>query len=59
MSNQISSERFFSGSSSFSRTILLPRPVDGNNVVAKLKDGILTLTIPKAEDRGSVKVAVE
>jgi HSP20 family molecular chaperone IbpA len=43
----------------FSRTIWLPRPVDPNKVSAKLQDGILTLTIPKAEDKGSVKVDVE
>ena len=58
-SNQITSERFFTGSSMFSRTIWLPRPVDPNKVSAKLQDGILTLTIPKAEDKGSVKVDVE
>ena len=58
-SNQITSERFFTGSSMFSRTVWLPRPVDPNKVSAKLQDGILTLTIPKAEDKGSVKVEVE
>jgi len=58
-SNQISSERFFTGSTTFSRTVWLPRPVDPNKVSAKLKDGILTLTIPKAEDKASVKVEVE
>jgi len=58
-SNQISSERFFSGSSMFSRTIWLPRAVDAKKVSAKLQDGILTLTIPKAEDKAGIKVEVE
>ncbi|KAG8987205.1 hypothetical protein FRB90_003547 [Tulasnella sp. 427] len=33
--------------SSFERTVWLPRPVDAQNVVAKLDHGILTLEIPK------------
>jgi HSP20 family protein len=34
---------------SFSRSVTLPVEVDGENAEAKLKDGILTLTLPKAE----------
>ena len=39
---QIASERTLTGQSSFSRTIWLPRRVDGANVTAKLEDGVLT-----------------
>ncbi|KIO30267.1 hypothetical protein M407DRAFT_20731 [Tulasnella calospora MUT 4182] len=35
--------------SSFERTIWLPRPVDAQNVSAKLDHGILTLEIPKLQ----------
>jgi HSP20 family molecular chaperone IbpA len=45
--------------SSFSRTVWLPRVVDEKNVSAKLADGVLVLTIPKAEDKVSTKVAIE
>jgi hypothetical protein len=57
--NQLSAEREFSGSSTFTRTVWLPRPVDANSVVAKLQDGILSLNLPKAEDKGSLKVRIE
>ena len=56
---QISSERTFTGESSFSRTIWLPRRVDGSNVSAKMEDGILTIRIPKVEDSQSVKVNID
>lgn len=60
----ISTERPQGGSvmtstSSFSRTVWLPRVVDESHVSAKLMDGVLTLTIPKANDKASVKVAIE
>lgn len=58
----ISAERpssVISSSSNFTRTVWLPRPVDGASVSAKLQDGVLTLTIPKADDKGSVKVAIQ
>ncbi len=58
-STQLSSERTFSATSSFSRTVWLPRRVDGNNVSAKLSDGILTLRIPKAEDKESVRISID
>jgi HSP20 family molecular chaperone IbpA len=41
------------------RTVWLPRPVDGNNVAAKLHDGVLTITVNKMEDKASVVVPVE
>jgi len=34
---------------SFSRSYVLPVPVDGDKAQAALKDGILTITIPKQE----------
>lgn len=57
--NAISTERLFSGTTSFTRTVLLPQPVDSSKVTAKLSDGVLTVTIPKAADTGSVQVNVE
>lgn|SRR6185295_5198244 len=35
---------------SFSRMVELPRPVDSNKVSAEFKDGVLTVTLPKAEE---------
>jgi len=40
-------ERFFGR---FHRTISLPRVVEANKVVASYKDGMLTVTLPKAEE---------
>lgn len=59
LSTQLTSERTFTSSSSFSRTIWLPKRVDGSGVSAKLSDGILTIRVPKAEDKESVKINVE
>ena len=39
----------------FSRSFNLPDNCDGNNVSAKLKNGVLTLTIPKVEKVRNVK----
>ena len=58
-SNAITNERNFSGSSSFSRTIWLPRPVDASGVSAKLVDGVLSLRIPKAEEHGATKINID
>ncbi|EIW59489.1 HSP20-like chaperone [Trametes versicolor FP-101664 SS1] len=58
-SNALSTERVFSGTSTFTRTVVLPRPVDSSKVTAKLSDGVLTVTVPKAEDVGSVQVNVK
>ncbi|KAK0221819.1 HSP20-like chaperone [Armillaria fumosa] len=57
--NQISAERQVWSNSSFTRTVWLPRPVDSSGVSAQLKDGVLTVTIPKAEDKASVVVPVQ
>ncbi|KAK7690015.1 hypothetical protein QCA50_006657 [Cerrena zonata] len=58
-STQITSEREFVANTTFTRTVYLPRPVKSDDVVAKLNDGILTVSVPKAEDVGSVKITVE
>lgn len=36
------------GHGTFSRTFELPAPVDGDSIVADLRDGVLTITCPKA-----------
>jgi HSP20 family protein len=40
------------GHGRFSRAFTLPEPIEVENVAADLKDGVLTITIPKATDRG-------
>ncbi len=55
----LSVERSFVDSQTFTRTVWLPRPVDSEKVTAKLSHGILTIKIPRAEDKASVKVLVE
>jgi len=40
-------ERFYG---KFRRSVTLPTQVDANNVSASYKDGILTITLPKAEE---------
>ncbi len=37
----------------FSRTLILPCPIRPEGVRANFKNGILTITLPKAEERGS------
>ncbi|CAE6491456.1 unnamed protein product [Rhizoctonia solani] len=44
--------------SSFSRTLWLPEPVDGKRASAELNDGILTLRIPKREQPGPERIAI-
>ncbi|KAJ7095876.1 HSP20-like chaperone [Mycena belliarum] len=56
-STQIAAERSVIGK--FSRTVVLPQPVDSDKVGAKLEDGILRITLHKALDKGSVAVSVE
>ncbi len=43
---------------SFSRVIPLPCEVDANRVAAELRDGVLTITLPKAESAKPRKIAV-
>lgn len=58
-SNQLTTERLYSGTSSFTRTVWLPRAVDSSKITAKLADGILTLKAPKMEDKESIKINVD
>jgi HSP20 family protein len=46
------------GHGRFSRAFALPEPIDVDHVAADLKDGILTVKIPKAKGRGVRRVAV-
>jgi HSP20 family protein len=46
------------GHGPFSRAFVLPEPVDVEGVTADLKDGLLTVTIPKAGGRGARRVDV-
>lgn len=42
----------------FSRTITLPRTVNSERVEATLKDGVLTIKLPKAEEAKARKITV-
>ena len=42
----------------FRRTISLPAPVDANKVNASYRDGILTVTLPKAEEAKPKQIPV-
>ena len=46
------------GHGSFSRTFQLPSPVDGERVTADLRDGVLTITCPKAADGNARRIQV-
>jgi HSP20 family protein len=46
------------GHGRFSRAFLLPEPIDVDGVAADLKDGLLTVTIPKAGGHGTRRVNV-
>lgn len=46
------------GHGRFSRAFALPEPVDVEGVRADLKEGVLTVTIPKAADRAARRVEV-
>jgi HSP20 family protein len=46
------------GHGRFSRAFALPEPIEVDRIAADLKDGILTVTIPKAADRGSRRISV-
>jgi HSP20 family protein len=48
-------ERYFG---KFSRTLTLPTAVSGDKVKAAYKDGILTVTLPKAEEAKPKQIAV-
>ena len=60
-SSDIACEQFHRverGHGRFSRSFALPEPIDVAQITADLKDGILTVMIPKAVDRGSRRVNV-
>ena len=46
-------------SGTFSRSVLLPCAVNQNAVEAELKDGVLTITLPKAEEARKHKITVK
>jgi HSP20 family protein len=46
------------GHGRFSRAFSLPEPIDVDAVAADLKDGILTVTIPKVAGRGARRIDV-
>jgi len=46
------------GHGRFSRAFTLPEPIDVNAIVAELKDGILTVTLPKSTDSRARRIAV-
>jgi HSP20 family protein len=49
------SERFFGR---FQRTVALPTPVAADKIKANYKDGVLTVTLPKAEEAKPKQIAV-
>lgn len=44
---------------SFTRTLRLPSVIDAEQVEAKIADGVLTLTLPKAESARPKKISVQ
>ena len=42
----------------FSRVFTFPSPVDQDNVRARFKDGVLDISVPKAEKRGAKKISI-
>ncbi len=46
------------GHGRFQRTFMLPETIDVDAVTADLKDGLLTVTLPKARGRGARTVSV-
>ena len=46
-------------SGSFSRTLRLPAPIEADSVEAKIANGVLTLTLPKAESAKPKKIQIK
>ena len=46
------------GHGSFSRTFQLPLPVDADRITADLRDGVLTVTCPKATDAAARRIHI-
>jgi HSP20 family protein len=60
-SSQVSCEQYHRverGHGRFSRSFMLPEPIDVEAVTADLKDGVLTVTLPKARGRGARRIDV-
>ena len=49
-------ERFYGR---FMRTFTLPTTVEENDIKAKFNDGVLTVTVPKAEVKKAKRIAIE
>lgn len=47
------------GTGEFARTLTLPAPVNASKVEATLRDGVLTITLPKAEEARPRKIQVK
>jgi HSP20 family protein len=61
LDREISCEQFHRverGHGRFSRAFSLPEPIDVDAVTADLKDGILTVTVPKSAGRGARRIDV-
>lgn len=46
-------------SSEFTRSLSVPAPVQDDKIAARYEDGVLTVTLPKAEEIKPKKIAVE
>jgi HSP20 family protein len=46
------------GHGEFSRTFRLPSDIDASRISAELKDGVLTIVVPKGPDQGSRRIDV-
>jgi HSP20 family protein len=46
------------GHGSFSRTFQLPVPIDAERITADLRDGVLTVSCPKANDGSARRIHV-
>ena len=46
------------GHGSFSRTFQLPVPIDAERITADLRDGVLTVTCPKANDGSARRIHI-
>lgn len=53
--NTVHSER---AGGDFSRAFRLPRRVDSQNIAASMKNGVLTVVVPKAEDSAGRKIEI-
>ena len=61
MSGQVACEQYHRverGHGRFSRGFMLPEPIDVEGVTADLKEGVLTVTLPKAHGRGARRIDV-